>query len=93
MFRWPEIVDKISNVREIDPDVIAVRRVHCEKIVAIHLSINLRYVIVVSGTGQISFLEFQQENSANISRQGALAMLKKSTLKPSLQNCLTSNSD
>lgn len=60
IFRWPDIVDKVSNIREFDPEVIAVVRVHKDKIVSISISLNLRYIIVVSQSGEISFLEFLQ---------------------------------
>lgn len=60
IFRWPDIVDKVSNIREFDPEVITVVRVHQDKIVSITVSLNLRYIIVVSESGEIGFLEFLQ---------------------------------
>lgn len=56
IFRWPDIVDKVSNIREFDPEIINVVRVHKDRIVSISVSLNLRYVIVVSASGEISFL-------------------------------------
>lgn len=93
MFRWPDIVDKVTNIRAIDAEVIALQNVHQNRIVSINMSLNYRFVFVVSESGELNILEFLQENSINISRRGALVMLKKNNLKPLLEDCLTSISD
>ena len=51
VFRWPDIVDKVSNIREYGPEVVAVARVLKDAIVSISISMNLRYLIVVSQSG------------------------------------------
>lgn len=56
------------------------------------LSLNYRFIFTVSEHGEVGITEFMQENSSKITREAALLILKKCSLKPFSQNCLTSTS-
>jgi hypothetical protein len=51
IFKWPDIVEKVTTITAIDQEVIGLHNVHKDKIVAMHISLNLRFIFVVSQTG------------------------------------------
>lgn len=52
IFKWPEIVYKVSHIRgENDAEVIAIRHVHQGRIVGMWITGNCRFIVVVSENG------------------------------------------
>lgn len=93
MCRWPDVMEKSELGKRVDDVVVGINSIHHNRIIAVKLSLNYRFIFTISESGEIGITEFFQENSINISRQAALLMLKKWSIKPFIENSLTSVMD